>query len=69
MKRFRRGAVVFLAFLPVACVEELAAPTPLVNTQLAQLQTHIEELEHELAVCYAGHELERGEEDKYLPKP
>ncbi len=40
-----------------------AAPTPLVNTQLAQLQTQIEELEHHLAVCYAGQEIERGEED------
>lgn len=53
-----------------ACLEEMsAAPTPLVNSQLAQLQAQIEELEHQLAVCYAGHELERGEEDEYLPQP
>jgi hypothetical protein len=51
-----------------ACLDEMGSgPTPLVNTQLAQLQAQIEELEHQLAVCYAGHELERGEEDKYLP--
>jgi hypothetical protein len=59
-----------LAAATGACTAETnAAPTPLVNAQLAQLQAQIEELEHQLAVCYAGHELERGEEDKYLPQP
>jgi hypothetical protein len=51
----------------LACLDESSGPTPLVNTQLAQLQTHIEELEHEVAACYAGKEIERGTESEYLP--
>lgn len=62
--------VIILSFVTAACLDEMdGSPTPLVNTQLAQLQTQIDELEHHLAVCFAGHELEKGEEDQFLPKP
>lgn len=61
-------AVICLSLVVGACLDEIdAGPTPLVNTQLAQLHTQIEELEHQLAACYAGHEIERGEEDEFLP--
>ena len=70
MKVVKLAAVIILSLVAGACLDEMGgSPTPLVNTQVAQLQTQIEELEHHLAVCYAGHELERGEEDPYLPKP
>jgi hypothetical protein len=70
MKVVHITAVIILSFATAACLDEMGgSPTPLVNTQLAQLQTQIEELEHHLAVCYAGHELEKGEEEKFLPKP
>jgi hypothetical protein len=61
-------AILLLAVVTGACLDEMGSgPTPLVNAQLAQLQAQIEELEHQLAACYAGHEIERGDEDKYLP--
>ena len=61
-------AVIALSLVAAACLDEIdASPTPLVNTQLAQLQAQIDELEHQLAACYAGHEIERGEEDDFLP--
>ena len=70
MKVANTTAVIILSLVTGACLDEMdGSPTPLVNSQLAQLRTQIEELEHHLAVCYAGHELERGEEDQFLPKP
>ena len=70
MKDVKVTVVFILALVAAACEGETnTGPTPLVNTQLAQLQAQIEELEHQLAVCYAGHELERGEEGPFLPKP
>ena len=68
MKAVTATVAFTLALIAAACLDESSTgPTPLVNTQLHQLQTQIEELEHQLAACYAGHEIERGEEDKYLP--
>ena len=68
MRAVKTTVAIILALIAAACLDEIgAAPTPLVNTQLAQLQTQIDELEHQLAACYAGHEIERGEEDKFLP--
>jgi len=69
MKVANLTAVIFLSLVAGACLDDIdGSPTPLVNTQLAQLQAQIDELEHHLAACYAGHELERGDEDKFLPK-
>lgn len=63
-------ALIILALIAAACSGDTGVgPTPVVNTQLAQLQTQIDELEHQLAACYAGHEIERGEEGPFLPKP
>jgi hypothetical protein len=67
MRLYGLITALLLTMPSVACLDELSAPTPLVNTQLAQLQTHIEELEHEVAACYAGREIERGEEAEHLP--
>jgi hypothetical protein len=70
MKVFRLlPALALLTLSSLACLDESSAPTPLVNTQLAQLQAHIEELEHEVAACYAGKEIERGDEAAHLPPP
>lgn len=56
-----------LTLASTACLDDGSGPTPLVNTQLAQMQTQIEELEHEVAACYAGKEIERGDEAANLP--
>lgn len=64
----RLVTIIILSLLVGACLDEIGAgPTPVANTQIAQLQTQIDELEHQLAACYAGHEIERGEEDQFLP--
>lgn len=60
-------ALLCVSLSSLACLEEGPGPTPLVNTQLAQMQSHIEELEHEVAACYAGKEIERGEEAEHMP--
>lgn len=70
MRVFGLMTALLLVTLPsLACLDDGAGPTPLVNTQLAQMQTHIEELEHEVAACYAGKEIERGDEAAHLPPP
>jgi hypothetical protein len=69
MKLFGATVALSLAVLSSACLDDPSAgPTPLVNTQLAEYETRVAELEHQLAACYAGGQIEVGEEDKYLPR-
>jgi hypothetical protein len=70
MKVFGITMALSLAVAGSACLDDAGSgPTPLVNSQLAQYETQVAELRHQLAACYAGHEIEVGEEDEYLPSP
>lgn len=68
MKILGTTPALLLAVLASACLDDAASsPTPLVNAQLAQYETRVAELEHQLAACHAGREIEVGEEDDFLP--
>lgn len=70
MKVLGTTMVLSLAVLASACLDDAGAePTPLVNSQLARYEAQIAELEHQLAACYAGHQIEVGEEEEFLPEP
>lgn len=68
MKFFGATLALSLAVFSSACLDDSSGPTPLVNNQLAQYEIRVAELEHQLAACYAGGQIEVGEEDKYLPR-